>query len=143
LAGQDGAIAAFDRSLALDPSSVTTLGQRGLAKLQTGDLAGAEADARAAADADPRFAAWWWTLSLALAEQGRYDEAEQAVSAGIDATGGTLSLFEERAEVRLALGDCAGARADLAEMERRGAAVDPDLVEQTRSLCSSGAGGSD
>ena len=141
LAEQDGAIAAFDRSLALDPSSVTTRGQRGLAKLQIGDLAGAEVDARAAADEDPGFAAWWWTLSLALAEQGRYDEAEQAVSAGIDATGGTLSLFEERIMVRLALDDCAGARGDIAEMKRRGATLDSDLVEQVRSHCSPGGAG--
>lgn len=133
--GTERAVPAFDRALELAPGHVAARGQRALARLQVGDPVGAESDARAAAEAEPDFASWWWALAIALAEQGRPEEAERAASSGLERSPENRALLHARGIIRVDRGDCAGAAEDLARLEKVDPAWASELAEAVARSC--------
>ena len=69
------ALECFDAALELRPGQASILSNRGYSRYLAGDLPGAEADFRAALEADPRFERAWRNLGLAHVRQQRFEEA--------------------------------------------------------------------
>jgi Tfp pilus assembly protein PilF len=132
------AVAFADRMLdaaRTPPEKARALSQRAQAREAAGDQAGADADVAQALAADPADHVALEARVQRLRAQGRLAEAlemsDRMVAAGSAAPPTRRAvLLEQRAQVKRALGDAAGAEADLA------AALDaePDSIPPLRSL---------
>ena len=99
---------------------------RGLIRHARGDLHGAEADARATREPNPRFRSANMAIALvgSLTDSGRYDEAEDVLT-GRDLDGELPPILPmnlimlARARLRAASGNLEAARIDLEELLRR------------------------
>ncbi len=69
--------ASYQRALAIEPARVTTLTNYGLSLLLSGDLDGAEAQLRAAADQPGAGSKVTENLALVIGLQGRFDEMQE------------------------------------------------------------------
>jgi tetratricopeptide (TPR) repeat protein len=74
----------FDAALDAGAGAVA-LANRGAVRVAEGDLARAEADLRAALEADPHLAPAWWTLAEVNARSGQDDAASDARERGLRA----------------------------------------------------------
>ena len=74
----EGALAAFDRAIALDPASADARREKSLALEKLGRLPEAEAELRKAVELRPGYWANHNALGVYYWKQGRYDEAERA-----------------------------------------------------------------
>lgn len=78
-----GAIAAFEKAVALAPEMYPALGNLGNAYMQSGQLPGAEAAFRKALVANPDSAESYVNLGHVYLEMRKYDEATEALSRGL------------------------------------------------------------
>lgn|GEM_PF-223598 len=110
----------LDRAVRLDPDYGRAWAWRGRARLLSGDAAGAEADLTRAISVRRVEYAWIsaWRAETRLA-LGRAGEALEDVVAAAALDPGQGLFLALRAKARAALGDAAGARADLDEARRR------------------------
>jgi tetratricopeptide (TPR) repeat protein len=133
----EAARADYDAALALDPHSAIALNNRGVVRLQLGDVTGAIADLdaalerapeytsarrnrsaaedalRSAATAEARSAAETRiSLALALAHGGLMDSALSELGEALELDPASANAFHTRARLRAALGDRDGAFAD-------------------------------
>jgi tetratricopeptide (TPR) repeat protein len=97
-------VAAYGRGLALRPGNPVLLNNRADGWLKLGRLEPAEADARAAVAANPKFAGGWNTLGSVLMARGRAGEALGAFEQAIDADGDAPQARFNRSIALLTLG---------------------------------------
>jgi eukaryotic-like serine/threonine-protein kinase len=115
LRNDDRALVAFQAGLKLAPNDVGLLGQAAASQLTLGHWeAAVQLDTRAAT-LDPRSAGTAWRAAETLLRLRRYPEAQVAVDRGLALAPTNLILIEQRAEVALAQGNLAGARASVAD----------------------------
>ena len=105
-------------ALALAPSDVASLSALAALEVVAGTSDSALVHARRAADIDPRSPAAAARLGLVLRLLRRYPEATTALDHGLALAPISLALREARAEVSLAQGDLAGARAVINDTPR-------------------------
>ncbi|MGD8385226.1 MAG: tetratricopeptide repeat protein [Lysobacterales bacterium] len=74
------AIQAYNKALAIDPSSADCLNDRGLAQYYTGDPDAALKSIDQAIASDPGYVHAWLSKGYVLVSEGRYDEAKVALN---------------------------------------------------------------
>ncbi len=130
-----GAIEEFSRAIELDPDNLTAIGQRGLALVMAGRWAEAERDGRLVVERDPDFPHWKYVLGAALRGLGRWQEAIQVLDAGVAQGLEYPEVYTDRARARAALGQCAGAWADLDRAKAFNEGLDDEAVAEIRTMC--------
>jgi serine/threonine-protein kinase len=118
-----------DRALALDPGSRVIALLPGIQRYYERDYDGAIADLRKVLQAYPTYGGPYQWMSLALAQQGKRDEALAALeSADSLFHWSTANTRARVAFVRARTGDSAGARRDLDELSRSGTQYVSDVL---------------
>jgi tetratricopeptide (TPR) repeat protein len=108
----DGAIADFNKSIALDPGFWATYMVRGLARDSKGDYDGAIADYDKAIDLNPTFAKPYNDRGHARYQKGDYDGAIADYNKAIELDSGYGAAYANRGRARLSIADYNGALAD-------------------------------
>lgn len=121
------AVAALDRVLALDPMQARAYLLRARCRLTLGDTPSALVDCIRALELDPSQLEAWLLYARTLRQLGRLREAMAAAERALALHPGLAEAWAERGDLREALGDPAGARADLeraAELGHTGAQIE-------------------
>jgi len=106
----DAALAALDRSLALEPANVRSWYNRGNALRRRGDLAGAERDYRRAIELDPRHVQARNNLALLRKQLGDRAEARAQLERVVEIDPGHAPAWLNLATLRLEQGELAAGR---------------------------------
>ncbi len=109
----EGAIAAYDRAIELDPRDAWAWNNRGIARRRLGDLQGAVADYAQAIEVDPRFAGAWTNRAVARSELGDTEGALADYARALEIEPRSPGIWNNRGLLKSRLGDLAGALADL------------------------------
>jgi len=108
----DGVTEALARATALDPNNAEAHHIYGVNLYMLGRVEPAAAEFRRALQLDPQRAITWDNLAWLLKYQHRIAESVRAADSGLAADPGAYYLYADRASMRLAAGDTAGAQAD-------------------------------
>jgi tetratricopeptide (TPR) repeat protein len=111
--GQQAALDAYDRALAVDPSLVRALRGKVLARSSLGDYRGALEDLRRVLELEPDNPYNMFLRGEHLRILGRYEEAVADLDQGIRLDPGQAFAWASRGAARLALGELEEAHADL------------------------------
>ncbi|HLY07794.1 MAG TPA: tetratricopeptide repeat protein, partial [Planctomycetota bacterium] len=112
-------LALWNRVLRLDPHSYFALNNRGAAKADQGDFAGAMADYDASIAIREDWEKSWNNRAIELARRGDHAQAAEAFSRSLQIEPDQVKAYGYRALSRLQTGDLAGGRQDLDEALRR------------------------
>jgi tetratricopeptide (TPR) repeat protein len=108
----DGALAEFDRALALDPKNVSALYQRGVARESKGDTPGALEDYGRAIEANGSMPEPYYARAKIFEKQGMIDRAEAEYGSLMKAVPGNPSAWVRRGGVRYRRNNLDGALDD-------------------------------
>jgi tetratricopeptide (TPR) repeat protein len=113
------AVADVERARVLDPLSLVVGMSAALVRVMSGDVEGGMTLFDEQVTADPTFGMVHFFRSMALTNVGRVADAKASVERAIALTGGSAEMLALLAQTKAALGDTAGAEADLASLEAR------------------------
>ena len=112
-------VSLWDHTLRLDPESYLAFNNRGAAKAERGDSAGAMADYEASISLRGDWEKSWNNRGIELARGGNHAGAVEAFTRSLQIEPDQTNAYGYRAISRLRVNDLAGARADLDEALRR------------------------
>jgi len=111
----DGAIAAYNQAITLDPKFVPAYNDRGIARHHKGDQVGAIADYTRAIELNPRYPYAYYNRGVERRDKGDQAGAIADFTKAIECNPKYAHAYEGRSTARRATGDLEGASADYAK----------------------------